>query len=152
MGAGRRERGGGRRKDGWGTEKARVESRGHTKARGAPPPPRERADRPLQASGKNNALWPVVLVTGVLPGTRCENMPGALMSYHSLRVKGSTLRGNVGCERAVRARAGTGRAGENTKGGAAKIKKKYARLLLAGNLALLAKLLVLPDGHFGANP
>lgn len=44
----------------------------------------------VSGQGEGDALWPVVLVTGVLPGTRWENMPGARMSYHSLRVKGST--------------------------------------------------------------
>ncbi len=45
---------------------------------------------------RRHALVPVVLVTGVLPGTREENMLGALMSYHSLRRKGSTLQGREG--------------------------------------------------------
>ncbi len=34
---------------------------------------------------------PVVRVTGVLPHRRCVNWDGALMSYHSFLVKGSTL-------------------------------------------------------------
>ena len=36
---------------------------------------------------------PVVRVTGVLPHRRCVNWEGALMSYHSFLVKGSTLGG-----------------------------------------------------------
>ena len=50
---------------------------------------RVRADG-ARASQTVYSLVPVVLVTGVLPGMRAENMLGALMSYHSLRVKGST--------------------------------------------------------------
>jgi len=34
---------------------------------------------------------PVVRVTGVLPQLRTEKLEGALMSYHSFLVKGSTL-------------------------------------------------------------
>lgn len=41
------------------------------------------------ARARVHALVPDVRDTGVLPGTRAENMPGALMSYQSLRVKGS---------------------------------------------------------------
>lgn len=40
-----------------------------------------------------HSLVPLVRVTRVLPGLRTLNTDGALMSYHSLRVKGSTLSG-----------------------------------------------------------
>ena len=51
------------------------------------------------ASLKRGALWrrgsgalvPVVRVTGVLPQLRTLKFDGALMSYHSFLVKGSTL-------------------------------------------------------------
>lgn len=38
-------------------------------------------------------LVPWVLFTGVLPAMRLGKVAGALMSYHSLRVNGSTLCG-----------------------------------------------------------
>ena len=46
--------------------------------------------RPLSPS--DAILIPVVRVTSVLPTWRFVNMDGALMSYQSLRAKGSTLR------------------------------------------------------------
>ena len=40
---------------------------------------------------RQHLLVPLVRVTRVLPGLRTWKMEGALMSYHSLRVMGSTL-------------------------------------------------------------
>ena len=61
-----------------------------TGARGRARAPRTVSEtRPLRAS--EAILVPVVRVTGVLPQARTVKLDGALMSYHSFFVKGSTL-------------------------------------------------------------